>query len=73
MVREIIVQLLSARQRRFVAIAKDEATPGGYVRYAPISRGPCVNGLLILGIILAAPLYMLWRLLLRFLEFIAMH
>ena len=63
--RSLMRKIISARERRFVAIAKDEATCRGYKKYAPITKGPWINSFLILLTVLVMPFYITWRLLLR--------
>jgi len=59
-------KLNSMRDRRFIALARDETTCRGYQKYAPITKGPWINGLFILIIIPVVPFYLAWRLLLKF-------
>lgn len=63
--QRLMDKIVSARERRFVALAKDEATCAGYHRYAPITRGRWMNGALILLLGLVAPFYLVWRILVR--------
>lgn len=56
--------IILARERRLIEIAKDEATCRGYEKYAPITKGPLINSFLIVLIVLVMPLYVAWRLLL---------
>ena len=60
--------MTSRRTKRFVAIAKDEVSCDGYQKYAPISKGPWINGLIILLIIPVVPFYLAWRFLLSLLN-----
>jgi hypothetical protein len=52
---------LSRRERRFVQIAKDEATTDGFRSYAPVNGGPWLNGLLVVLIGLVVPFYLLYK------------
>ena len=50
-----------------MAIAKDEASCDGYQKYAPITKGPWINGMIILLLIPVVPFYLAWRFLLSLL------
>jgi Tfp pilus assembly protein PilF len=58
---KLFQHLLEARNKRFLQIAKIEATPEGYRKYREITHGPILNGLLIILTGLIAPFYVLWR------------
>lgn len=60
---EFVRKIVSAREASFSRIACKEATPRGYKRYAPITRGPIVAccGILLLGLVV--PFYVAWRVL----------
>jgi len=53
---------MTSREERFTAIAKEEATPAGYRKYAPIAKGRFVGlgAMMLLG--LCVPVYVAWRL-----------
>ena len=59
-------KIISSREQRFVALAKDEATCDGYRKYAPLCWGAWKNGLSILLIALVVPLYLTWLFIRKF-------
>jgi hypothetical protein len=58
-------KILSKRTLKFIALAKDEATTDGYLKYAPITGGPWVNGLIILLLTPVIACCLVWSFLLR--------
>ena len=55
----------SKRTQKYIALAKDEATIDGYRKYAPITRGPLINGSIILLLAPIIACYLVWSFVLR--------
>lgn len=46
-------------------LALEEASCEGYVKYAPITRGPIINGIILLTLSFVVPFYYAWSLVSR--------